>query len=69
MSKNSDKRVSIVERNTNETKITVKLDLDGQGQSNINTGLPFFDHIRRMIHQKLSHLDLQLDLHKSKEHQ
>lgn len=59
MSKNSDKRVSIVERNTNETKITVKLDLDGQGQSNINTGLPFFDH---MIEQLSKHSLIDIDL-------
>ena len=43
MSKNINKRVSIVERNTNETKITVKINLDGQGIGDIKTGLPFFD--------------------------
>ena len=59
MSKDSDRRVSIVERNTNETKIMVKLDLDGQGQSNINTGLPFFDH---MIEQLSKHSLIDIDL-------
>ena len=70
MSKNINKRVSTVERNTNETKITVKINLDGQGIGNIKTGLPFFDH---MIEQLSKHSlidinlkcdgDLQIDSH------
>ena len=59
MSKNQDKRLSVLERNTNETKITVKVNLDGQGQSNINTGLPFFDH---MIEQLSKHSLIDIDL-------
>ena len=59
MSKNINKRVSIVERNTNETKITVKINLDGQGISNIKTGLPFFDH---MIEQLSKHSLIDIDL-------
>ena len=35
-------RKIVHQRNTNETKITVELDLDGSGKSNINTGLAFF---------------------------
>ena len=62
MSKDSNKRVSIVERNTNETKIIVKLDLDGQGQSNINTGLPFFDHMIEQL-SKHSLIDINLNCH------
>jgi imidazoleglycerol phosphate dehydratase HisB len=42
MSNNTNKRVSIVERKTNETNISVKINLDGQGKGNIKTGLPFF---------------------------
>ena len=59
MSKNINKRVSIVERNTNETKITVKINLDGQGIGNIQTGLPFFDH---MIEQLSKHSLIDIDL-------
>ena len=59
MSKNQDKRLSVLERNTNETKIAVKVNLDGQGLSNINTGLPFFDH---MIEQLSKHSLIDIDL-------
>ena len=59
MSKNMNKRVSTVERNTNETKITVKINLDGQGIANIKTGLPFFDH---MIEQLSKHSLIDIDL-------
>lgn len=33
------------DRNTNETKISIKLNLDGTGTTQINTGLNFFDHM------------------------
>ena len=59
MSKDQDKRLSVLVRNTNETKITVKVNLDGQGLSNINTGLPFFDH---MIEQLSKHSLIDIDL-------
>jgi imidazoleglycerol-phosphate dehydratase len=38
-------RVSEVRRKTKETDISVKLDLDGTGKNNINTGIGFFDHM------------------------
>lgn len=38
-------RVVIVERNTKETQISLMLNLDGSGQSKINTGIGFFDHM------------------------
>lgn len=32
-------------RTTNETNITVEIDLDGSGSSDIKTGIPFFEHM------------------------
>lgn len=39
------KRKSEITRKTKETDITVGLDLDGRGQTDIETGVPFFDHM------------------------
>jgi imidazoleglycerol-phosphate dehydratase/histidinol-phosphatase len=47
-------------RNTNETKIDVKLNLDGSGRSKISTGIGFFDH---MLDQLAKHGGLDLVLH------
>ncbi len=47
------------ERNTRETRITMKLNLDGSGQSDISTGLPFFDH---MLDQLARHGQLDLSI-------
>ena len=38
-------RTAQIERNTNETKIKLVLDLDGSGQADIHTGIGFFDHM------------------------
>ena len=38
-------RSAIMERNTKETNISVSLDIDGKGKSEINTGIGFFNHM------------------------
>ncbi|MEK3980596.1 imidazoleglycerol-phosphate dehydratase HisB [Psychrobacillus sp. FSL K6-2836] len=39
------KRVAKIERMTNETKVWVEIDLDGEGKAEIDTGVPFMDHM------------------------
>ena len=67
-------RVSSLNRETNETSIDVQINLDGKGKNNINTGLPFFNH---MLEQLSKHSlidinlkckgDLQIDSHHTME--
>ena len=47
-------------RNTNETKIDVDLNLDGNGKADIKTGLGFFDH---MLEQVAKHSGMNLKIH------
>lgn len=48
------------ERRTKETVITARLDLEGQGLTEISTGLPFFDHmLELMFRHALIDLSLQ----------
>ena len=47
------------ERKTNETDIRLQLNLDGIGKSNINTGIPFFNH---MIDQLARHGGIDIEL-------
>lgn len=53
------KRKAIVERNTRETQIRVDLDVDGNGRYEIDTGLPFFNHMLELF-AKHSLIDLKL---------
>lgn len=68
--KNGLRKVSHV-RKTNETDIRIELNADGAGQSNISTGLGFFDHMLEQIarHGKLD-LTIQCkgDLHIDEHH-
>jgi imidazoleglycerol-phosphate dehydratase len=41
----SDVRQALVERNTNETQISLGFSIDGEGQSTIETGVPFMNHM------------------------
>ncbi|MBO6606450.1 bifunctional histidinol-phosphatase/imidazoleglycerol-phosphate dehydratase HisB [Psychroserpens sp.] len=55
----ADARKGSIERNTNETKIKINLNLDGTGQSSIDTGIAFFDH---MLDQIARHGQLDLTI-------
>ncbi|AZB44441.1 imidazoleglycerol-phosphate dehydratase HisB [Bacillus sp. FJAT-42376] len=38
-------RKSFIERNTNETQISLELNIDGEGRSDLETGVPFMTHM------------------------
>lgn len=59
-------RIAEVSRNTAETQIIVKLNLDGTGKASLSTGIGFFDHMLDQIARHgLIDLDIQAkgDLH------
>jgi imidazoleglycerol-phosphate dehydratase/histidinol-phosphatase len=68
--KNLD-RVVEIERNTSETQIKLSVNLDGNGKSDISTGLGFFDHMLEQI-SRHGELDLKIeakgDLHVDEHH-
>ncbi len=41
----SEHRSARIERTTRESSVVVEIDLDGSGQTDISTGVPFFDHM------------------------
>lgn len=41
----AQERVSEQKRDTKETQIALKLNIDGSGKADVNTGVPFFDHM------------------------
>ena len=63
-------RQAVISRHTKETKISVRLNLDGQGKSKIKTGIPFFDHMLTLFAKHatlnltlLCNGDLEVDAH------
>ena len=55
-------RVVTKKRITNETKINLDLNLDGNGESDINTGIIFFDHMLNQI-ARHGNIDIKLSVH------
>ena len=64
-------RVGSAERTTAETSVTVRLDLDGSGTSQVATGIGFFDHLLAQL-ARHALLDLEVratgDLHVDEHH-
>ncbi|WP_276348143.1 bifunctional histidinol-phosphatase/imidazoleglycerol-phosphate dehydratase HisB [Daejeonella sp. JGW-45] len=60
LTKRTDRKVDI-ERNTNETRIRLSLNLDGNGEHQIDTGLKFYDHMLDQL-AKHSGIDLVLNV-------
>ena len=52
-------RSATIKRETKETRIAIRLDLDGKGRSVIKTGIPFFDHMLTLF-AKHATVDLRL---------
>ncbi len=53
-------RTATKSRKTKETAIKVSLNLDGTGQCEVGTGIPFFDHMLAQI-ARHGHFDLEID--------
>ena len=64
------KRTAELERETKETRIRIKLNLDGSGSYKVDTGIGFFDHMLTLmaVHGQLdlevaANGDIEVDLH------
>src|SRR5678815_1054440 len=55
-----DPRKATKARKTKETEIRVSLNLDGTGEQQITTGIPFFDHMLAQL-ARHGHFDLEID--------
>lgn len=64
-------RTASIERKTNETDITLEVNLDGTGKSDIETGVGFFDHMLTLL-ARHAVIDLKVkavgDLHVDQHH-
>ena len=64
-------RVFVHRRSTKETDIYIKINLDGKGESKVNTGIAFFDHMLDQI-ARHGNIDLEViangDLHIDEHH-
>lgn len=64
-------RTAKIDRQTNETEITLELNLDGSGQAQIQTGVGFFDHMLELLTRHAA-VDLSVtakgDLHVDQHH-
>ena len=64
-------RSGTVSRKTKETAIDVQVDLDGRGEAQVSTGIPFFDHMLQTL-AKHAAFDAQIrcqgDLHIDQHH-
>ncbi|PID40314.1 MAG: imidazoleglycerol-phosphate dehydratase [Proteobacteria bacterium] len=63
-------RTSRIERNTTETQVMVEIDLDGGGRADVDTGIPFLDHMLTLfcVHGQFDLTiaasgDLEVDFH------
>ena len=65
-----DKRFAEIHRTTGETDVLIRLDLNGNGSYEVNTGVPFLDHMLILfaVHSRINlivtaHGDLEVDDH------
>ena len=53
-------RIAEIKRKTNETDISLKLNIDGKGESKINSGCGFLDHMLTLL-SRHARFDLEID--------
>lgn len=69
-----NKRIATVIRNTQETQIQLSLNIDGRGNAQIKTGVPFLDHMLKSLAKHglfdlkvVAKGDLEVDIHHTNE--